>query len=150
MPVRDPKEVFVTLLSDVRQNTERTAKFYKEIGQIAEDSEIKEALEARAFISENTLEKLDSIERRTLSRNHRPSHSNRHQYPHSHAAVVSRIRFVSVVELQNIPPFQSEQEARKTFMGTALSSVWRRSWQGRRSVRYSKLPQRRLARADKT
>ena len=59
MPVRDPKEVFVTLLSDVRQNTERTAKFYKEIGQIAEDSEIKEALEARAFISENTLEKLD-------------------------------------------------------------------------------------------
>ena len=59
MPAKDPKEVFLTLLSDIRQNTERGAKFYKEIGQIAQDPQIKEALEARAFISENTLEKLD-------------------------------------------------------------------------------------------
>jgi ferritin-like metal-binding protein YciE len=59
MPARDPKEVFLTLLSDVRQNTERAGKIYKEIGQEAQDPEIKEALEARAFISEKTLEKLD-------------------------------------------------------------------------------------------
>jgi ferritin-like metal-binding protein YciE len=43
----------------VRQNTERAAKIYKEVGQMAQDPQIKEALEARAFISERTLEKLD-------------------------------------------------------------------------------------------
>ena len=59
MPAGDPKDVFLTLLSDVRQNTERAGKIYKEIGQMAQDPQIKEALEARAFISENTLEKLD-------------------------------------------------------------------------------------------
>jgi ferritin-like metal-binding protein YciE len=59
MPAKDPREVFLTLLSDVRQNTERAAKIYKEIGQIAQDPQIKEALETRAFISERTLEKLD-------------------------------------------------------------------------------------------
>jgi ferritin-like metal-binding protein YciE len=59
MPAKDPKEVFVTLLSDVRQNTERASKIYKEIGQIAQDPDIKEALEARAFVSEKTLEKLN-------------------------------------------------------------------------------------------
>lgn len=59
MPAKDPKEVFLMLLSDVRQNTERAAKVYKEIGQMAQDPQIKEALEARAFVSEKTLEKLD-------------------------------------------------------------------------------------------
>jgi ferritin-like metal-binding protein YciE len=59
MPAKDPKEVFVTLLSDVRQNTQRAAKVYQEIGQMAQDPQIKEALEARAFISQKTLEKLD-------------------------------------------------------------------------------------------
>lgn len=59
MPAKDPKEVFVTLLSDVRQNIERAATVYKEVGQMAQDPEIKEALEARAFVSEKTLEKLD-------------------------------------------------------------------------------------------
>jgi len=59
MPVKTPKEVFVTLLSDVRQGTEKAAKIYQEIGQMAQDPQIKEALEARAFISEKTLEKLD-------------------------------------------------------------------------------------------
>ena len=59
MPARDPKDVFVTLLSDVRQNTGRAAKIYQEIGQRAQDLQIKEALEARAFVSGKTLEKLD-------------------------------------------------------------------------------------------
>lgn len=59
MAARDPKDVFVALLSDVRQNSERAAKVYNEMGQIAQDPEIKEALEARAFVSEKTLEKLD-------------------------------------------------------------------------------------------
>jgi ferritin-like metal-binding protein YciE len=59
MASKDPKEVFVKLLSDVRQNTERAAKIYQEIGQMAQDPQIKEALEARAFLSEKTVEKLD-------------------------------------------------------------------------------------------
>jgi len=59
MPARDPKDVFLTLLSDVRQSTERAGKIYKEFGQLAQDPEIKEALDARAFISEKSLEKLD-------------------------------------------------------------------------------------------
>jgi len=59
MPAKTPKEVFVWLLSDVRQSTEKAAKVYQEIGQMAQDPQIKEAVEARAFISEKTLEKLD-------------------------------------------------------------------------------------------
>jgi len=59
MPAKDPKEVFVTILSDVRQGTEKAGKIYQEIGQMAQDPQIKEAVEARAFISEKTLEKLD-------------------------------------------------------------------------------------------
>jgi len=59
MPANSPKEVFLALLSDVRQSTEKSAKIYQDIGQMAQDPEIKDALEARAFISEKTLEKLD-------------------------------------------------------------------------------------------
>jgi len=59
MPVRTPREVFVTLLSDVRQGTERAAKIYQEIGEQAQDPQIKEALEARAFVSEKILATLD-------------------------------------------------------------------------------------------
>lgn len=59
MPVKTPKELFVMLLSDVRQSTERAANIYQEIGQIAEDPQIKEALEARAFVSEKVLATLD-------------------------------------------------------------------------------------------
>ena len=59
MPARTPRELFVLLLSDVRQGTEKAAKIYQEIGQMEEDSEVKEALEARAFVSEKTLATLD-------------------------------------------------------------------------------------------
>ena len=55
MPIKNPKELFVTLLSDVRQNTERSAKLYQEIGQAAQEPEIKEALESRAWITEKDL-----------------------------------------------------------------------------------------------
>ena len=59
MPVRDPKDVFLILLSHVREATERNTKFYDEIGDIAKDPEIKEALEARAFVSKSVLARLD-------------------------------------------------------------------------------------------
>ena len=49
MPVRDPKEVFLVLLSNVRQGAERGTKIYQEISQLAQNPDIKEALDARAF-----------------------------------------------------------------------------------------------------
>jgi ferritin-like metal-binding protein YciE len=59
MSARNPREVFLMLLSNVRNNTERATNAYQEIGKHAEDPEIKEALEARAFASNQILAKLD-------------------------------------------------------------------------------------------
>jgi len=59
MPAKTPREVFVLLLSDVRQGAEKASKIYQEIGELAQDPQIKEALEARAFVSEKVLATLD-------------------------------------------------------------------------------------------
>lgn len=59
MPINTPKELFVTLLSDLRQGAERSAKIYEELGRAAQDPEIKEALDAREFISGQVLSRLD-------------------------------------------------------------------------------------------
>lgn len=59
MPVKNPKELFVMVLSHARQGTERSIATYKELGDLAENSEIQEALAARSFVSQQTLEKLD-------------------------------------------------------------------------------------------
>ena len=59
MPAKTPKEAFLMLLSHVRESTEKSNKIYDELGQIAQDPQIKEALEARAFISQGILARLD-------------------------------------------------------------------------------------------
>jgi ferritin-like metal-binding protein YciE len=59
MAMKDPKEVFTMILSDVRQSTERVSKIYEEISQVAQDPDIKEALAARALISTQDLARLD-------------------------------------------------------------------------------------------
>jgi ferritin-like metal-binding protein YciE len=60
MTVKNPKELFVMLLSDARRGTERTGKILQEITQnVQGHPEIKEALEARIFVSEQDLAKLD-------------------------------------------------------------------------------------------
>ena len=59
MTAKSVKDVFVSLLSHARQNTERTAKLYDEISRLAEDPQIQESLEARAFVSKNNLAQLD-------------------------------------------------------------------------------------------
>jgi ferritin-like metal-binding protein YciE len=59
MPIKNPKELFVTLLSDGRKNTERSTKLYQEISQAAQDPDIKEALESRAWITERDLAAID-------------------------------------------------------------------------------------------
>jgi ferritin-like metal-binding protein YciE len=59
MPAKTPKEVFLMLLSNARQNTERAANIYREISQVAENPDMREALESRAFIANKNLEALD-------------------------------------------------------------------------------------------
>lgn len=59
MPFKNPKEVFVLLLSNVRQSTERMSTFINEIIPIVQDPDIKEALEARAFVHGNMIASLD-------------------------------------------------------------------------------------------
>jgi ferritin-like metal-binding protein YciE len=59
MPITTAKELFVTLLSELRQGAERSSKIYDELGQAAENPEIKEALNAREFITTQILSRLD-------------------------------------------------------------------------------------------
>jgi ferritin-like metal-binding protein YciE len=59
MPAKNPKEVFLVLLSNARQNTERAAHIYREISQVAENPDVREALESREFITNKNLEALD-------------------------------------------------------------------------------------------
>ena len=59
MPIKTPKELFVMLLTDVRQGAERAEKIYEEIGQLVQEPQIKEALQARAFVSGKVLATLD-------------------------------------------------------------------------------------------
>jgi ferritin-like metal-binding protein YciE len=47
------------MLSDLRQGTDRTTKVFDEFSQIVQDPDIKEALEARVFVSQKILSTLD-------------------------------------------------------------------------------------------
>jgi ferritin-like metal-binding protein YciE len=64
MPINNPREVFVLLLSDLRQGAERTTKFFQELSQLVQDRDIKEALEARVFVSNKILDTLDECFKR--------------------------------------------------------------------------------------
>jgi ferritin-like metal-binding protein YciE len=59
MPVKNLRELFVMLLSDARQNTERSVKIIQEISQQAQDPDVKEALESRIWIAEKDLSAID-------------------------------------------------------------------------------------------
>jgi ferritin-like metal-binding protein YciE len=59
MAANTPKEVFVLMLSNVRQGAERTSKFFQELSQIAQDPDIKEVLEARVFVNDKIMATLD-------------------------------------------------------------------------------------------
>jgi ferritin-like metal-binding protein YciE len=59
MAITTPKELFVTLLSDLRQGAERTSKIFEELGAAAQSAQIKEALDARDFISKQIVSRLD-------------------------------------------------------------------------------------------
>jgi ferritin-like metal-binding protein YciE len=59
MPIKDQKELFIWMLSDLRHGAERSTKIFKELSLIAQDPDIKEALDARVFISDKILSTLD-------------------------------------------------------------------------------------------
>ena len=59
MPVKNPKEVFVLLLSNLRQAAQRETSIYQEMSQLAQDPDVKEALDARVFVSEKVISTLD-------------------------------------------------------------------------------------------
>jgi len=59
MPAKTPRETFLLLLSHVREAIEKSTNIYDELGQVAQDPQVREALEARAFISQSVLAKLD-------------------------------------------------------------------------------------------
>lgn len=59
MAVKDPKEVFTMILSDVRQSTERATRVYDQLSAVVQDPEIKELLEAREMVSQQVLARLD-------------------------------------------------------------------------------------------
>jgi Mn-containing catalase len=75
MPIKTPKELFVLMLSDLRHGAERSHQIYEELGNAAQEKEIKEALDAREFISSQILSRLDEcfrlIGEKPVARNQR-------------------------------------------------------------------------------
>ena len=61
MAIKTQEELFVRLLSSVKQGNENITKIYQELSQVAEDPDIKEALEARIFVSEKVRATLDRV-----------------------------------------------------------------------------------------
>ena len=59
MTVKNPKEVFVLLLTNVRNGVQRQTAIYQEMSQLVQDPDIKEAIDARVFLTEKTLSTLD-------------------------------------------------------------------------------------------
>jgi ferritin-like metal-binding protein YciE len=59
MLVRNPKELFVRVLSHARYGTERSAAIYKDLSDLAQNVDIQQALSARAFVANQNIEKID-------------------------------------------------------------------------------------------
>ena len=59
MPIKDQKELFIWMLSDLRRGAEQTTKIFQELEKLAEDPVIKEALQARVFVHDQILSTLD-------------------------------------------------------------------------------------------
>jgi ferritin-like metal-binding protein YciE len=59
MPINTSKELYIKMLSDVRQRTEHMTKIYQELSGVVQDPSIKEALESRVFLQDTILSSLD-------------------------------------------------------------------------------------------
>jgi len=61
MSIKDPMNAFLVLLSNVRRTTERSAKIYTELGELANDPDVKASMDARAFVQTGSLAKIDEV-----------------------------------------------------------------------------------------
>ena len=59
MPIQNPKELFVWMLSDVRNREERGKKTFLEISKEAKDPQVKQTLEAYVFAKDKIISTLD-------------------------------------------------------------------------------------------
>ena len=59
MTIKTPKELFVALLSDVRNREERTTQLLEKMSTVAQDPDIKEAIESHVFLKDQMLSTLD-------------------------------------------------------------------------------------------
>jgi ferritin-like metal-binding protein YciE len=59
MAIKDPKELFVRMLSAASKGTERSIEIFQEMSQAVQDPGVKEALDARAFAAKSDLAKLE-------------------------------------------------------------------------------------------
>jgi ferritin-like metal-binding protein YciE len=59
MPITTPKELCVSMLSELRHGADRSRKIYQELGNAAQNPEIKEALDARELVASQIMNKLD-------------------------------------------------------------------------------------------
>jgi ferritin-like metal-binding protein YciE len=59
MPITTPKELCISMLSELRHGAERSKKVYEELGNSAQNPEIKEALDARELVSSQIINRLD-------------------------------------------------------------------------------------------
>jgi ferritin-like metal-binding protein YciE len=59
MTVKDPKGLFVLMLSELQHGSDKATTIFQELSQIAQDPDIKQALEARSFVSHKVVETID-------------------------------------------------------------------------------------------
>ena len=59
MSITTPRELCLSILSELRHGAERSQSLYEELGQAAQNPEIKEALDARRLVSSQILTRLD-------------------------------------------------------------------------------------------
>ena len=59
MPITTPRELCLSMLSELRHGAERSQKIYQELGEAAQNPEIKEALDARELVSSQIITRLD-------------------------------------------------------------------------------------------
>jgi ferritin-like metal-binding protein YciE len=59
MPIQNPQELFVWMLSDCRRREERGKIVFDELSKVTEDPELKEILETWSFLKDKTVSTID-------------------------------------------------------------------------------------------
>ena len=59
MIIENPYELFVLFLGNVRQGTECATQMFQEFSKVTQNADVSEALNARVFLSQRVVEKLD-------------------------------------------------------------------------------------------